>query len=277
MIAAIVVLYNPSIEEIEHINDYCDKVDETIIMDNSKENHFYEIKKYLKTMDTVEYKHYGKNVGLCVALNEGIMIIKEHGHEWGLLMDADSSFITDIVNVYRKYIRKNMNNNIAILSPVHIFDRKRMEKFSGEREVKWAMTSGCLYNVRKFVEIGGFKEELYVDGLDIDYCYRAREHGFVVIEIADAKLNHHPGETRSVQICGKRLKYGVASPWRYYMQARAIVWLILKYHQMNDVFRYISKWCKVILLFDNKKEYITEMINGSKEGVKLWKNDAKLK
>ena len=59
------------------------------------------------------------------------------------------------------------------------------------------------------------------------------------------------------------------------MQARAIVWLILKYHYVEDVFRYIYKWLKILFLFDNKKKYINEMLKGSIEGVDLWKKDKK--
>lgn len=38
MIAAIVVLYNPTLDEIKHITDYYSLVDETIVLDNSNED-----------------------------------------------------------------------------------------------------------------------------------------------------------------------------------------------------------------------------------------------
>lgn len=275
MIAAIVVLYNPTLDEIKHITDYYSLVDETIVLDNSNEDQFVRIEKVIGDSKHLIYKWFGENVGLCVALNEGMRIAKERGHKWSLLMDSDSSFITDIISVYKSFLSKNIDNDIAVLSPVHIHDRSYEREFSGTKLVKWAMTSGCLYNIDIFNKIGRFKEELFVDGLDIDYCYKARKNGYKVIEIADAKLQHYPGKTQSVYLFGKKINYGIASPDRYYMQSRAIVWLILKYHCINDIIRYMSKWGKVILLFKDKKNYMTCMLKGSKQGFLLWKNSMK--
>lgn len=86
----------------------------------------------------------------------------------------------------------------------------------------------------------------------------------------------HPAETRFVKL-GSRvlLKYGYASPWRYYMQARALVWMILRYRSYCDVVTYMYKWFKVIFFFDNKYDYVRQMIKGSKEGISLWREEAK--
>ena len=273
MIAAVVVLYNPSIEEIENIRNFYKKVDKTIIMDNSCYSQYEKVRDIFGDTGSILYKHYGKNVGLCKALNEGIKLVRQYGCKWALVMDQDSSFITDLIAVYKKYLKENKNQDIAILAPVHIHDRNYEHKCKSERLLRWAMTSGCLFNTDIFEKMGGFKEELFVDGLDIDYGYKVGKAGYKIIEIGDAKLKHHPGETRQLQILRKKINYGIASPWRYYMQARAIIWLILKYHYINDVARYFMKWGKVIGLFDNKKKYIYEMIRGTKDGIELWKKD----
>ena len=96
--------------------------------------------------------------------------------------------------------------------------------------------------------------------------------GYRVVELADAQINHLPGETRSLSFAGIEIKYGVASPWRYYMQARAIVWLILEYHSIKELARYGMKWGKVLFLFKDKKEYIKQMVCGTKDGINLWKD-----
>ena len=274
-IASLVVFYNPRVEEIEHILDYYEKTDVTIVLDNSKEDHKEQIFSVIKNPGKMLYIHFPYNIGLCAALNKGIEKAKKLGCEWALLMDSDSMFLTDIIGVYTRYLTQNKMQDIAVLAPVHIFDRSTEKKFCGSRSVKWTMTSGCLYRIDVFCRVGGFKKELFVDGLDIDYCYKIRTLGYKVIELSDAKLKHFPAETKSISFLRLKLSYGVASPWRYYMQARAIIWLILKYHQVIDVFRYLYKWIKVVLLFDNKKKYIKEMLVGSKEGFELWRNEKK--
>ena len=97
-------------------------------------------------------------------------------------------------------------------------------------------------------------------------------YGYRVVELADARINHLPAETRMFNLGGFKVKYGVASPWRYYMQARAIVWLVLEYKSLREVARYCVKWGKVLLLFDNKTDYIKQLMHGTKDGIKLWRS-----
>ena len=78
------------------------------------------------------------------------------------------------------------------------------------------MTSGWLINIEIFEKQNGFFEELFVDGLDMDYCFKSHENGYLVIECGKAVINHHPAETRNCL----GFKYGIASPYRYYMQAK---------------------------------------------------------
>lgn len=278
MVSSIVVLYEPKPEEYSHICDYYGIVDIVYIIDNSKVDNRRLIEVVLSdrfgNLGKMQYFHFPENIGLCKALNFGMKCSMETGCDWALLMDADSSFITNIIAVYTEYL-KNIEKNVAVLAPVHIHDRSKAEEYVGEKELKWAMTSGCLYNVSIFEEIGGFKEELFVDGLDIDYCYKAREKGYKVIECGQALLKHYPAATKSFKLFGKTiLKYGVSSPQRYRMQIRSLVWLIRRYKKFPDVVRYCWKWAKVILFFDRKSEYINEMKLGASEGKKLVK-DAK--
>lgn len=276
-VCSIVVLYEPDNKEIENILDYYDSVDKVYILDNSMKNREKIVNDILSEncehIETrVKYIHFHKNIGLCKALNYGMRLAIEESFEWALIMDADSTFNTNVVSVYKEYIREHDCNDIGILSPVHLYDRKRERQFEGSRDVPWAMTSGCFYNINVFWKFNGFKEELFVDGLDLDYCYKITRNGYRVVELADARLNHFPGETRTLNFAGIEIKYGIASPWRYYMQSRAIVWLILEYHSIRELARYGMKWTKVIFLFENKKDYIKQLICGTKDGISLWKN-----
>lgn len=273
MNAAIVVLYETQRKNIENIKQYYDKVDLMVILDNSRIDNYNTVNEIIdidekKTL----YKHFEKNIGLCAALNIGMKIAEEFGCDWALIMDDDSSLITDIIQVYKKFIFNNNVADIAVLSPIHIFDRRNAYGYIGNKQINWAMTSGCYYNIKIFQRLGGFFEALFVECLDLDYCYRALENGYIILECGEAQLNHHPAETRTFSIFGKNiLSYGVASPWRYYMQARNLTWIFLRYRHLTDLVTYIWKIIKVILFFDKKKEYIRQMNSGRKEGKILYK------
>lgn len=275
-VCSIVVLYEPEDQEINNILDYFSSVDKAYILDNSVESRERLVRDTLSKMfesieDRMEYIHFDHNIGLCKALNYGMKLAMDEDFAWALIMDADSTFNTDVVNIYRKYIASHNCERIGVLAPVHLHDRSMEKSFEGERNVAWAMTSGCFYKTDVFRKFQGFKEELFVDGLDIDYCYKLHRRGYRVVELADARINHLPGETQSVRIAGKEIKYGIASPWRYYMQARSIIWCMLEYHSANEFARYCVKWGKVLLLFEHKKEYMKELLRGTRDGINLWK------
>ena len=281
MICSIVVLYNPTRDEVKNINTYMDMVDYVFVMDNSKENHYKEVVKIFDEKDNgikLKFFHFPENKGLCYAFNRGMKEAYELGCEWALLMDSDSFLLNNIIEIYKNYLEKFSTKKEAVLSPVHIFERSKLLAYDGFKECKWAMTSGCFYNINIFLRLNGFQEELFVDGLDIDYGYKVCQNGYKIIEVGKAKLKHFPGNTRVLTIGNREIfKYGWASSERYYMQARALIWIFLKYKSMRILGTYLYKWFKVLFLFDDKHEYIKKMKNGTCEGIKLWLKLRKVK
>lgn len=269
MKVAIMVLYEPADSEITNIKKCVDMVDKMIILDNSIAEHYGMFQGFSE--DKIIYKCYNKNVGLCAALNDGMRIAAKIGCKWVLILDADSVIVSDIVNVYENYIDTNNTTDVAVLSPVHLFDRSKAHPYDGISIRKWSMTSGCYYSVNVFKELGGFFEELFVDCLDQDYCYRAKEKGYKIVECGQAIIEHYPAQTRELKFFGKSiLKYGEASPWRYYMQMRGLVWIVKRYGSKIDAITILWKYFKVIAFFDHKSIYLREMRRGRVEGRKMY-------
>lgn len=281
--AGIVVLFNSNEKKLKKIQEYYTLLDYFFVIDNSEKNNYKLIKPYIPSLiedinDNMDYcsSHiyipFCENKGLCYALNKGIEKARILNCEWVLILDDDSSFITNIINVYTNYIKNNNMENIAILAPVHLHDRTDVTGYIGTQEIKRTMLSGCLFNTRIFYTLNGFKEELFVDGLDMDYCYRMREKGYRILQFGEAIIKHFPSETKHFKILHKIIfKYGYASPWRYQLQGRSLIWMILRYRHMYDVLVLGWKWIKVMLFFDNKGEYIKCMIRGMEEGLYLYK------
>ena len=225
MIGAVVVLYNPTLMEIENINSYINKVDYAVIVDNSDTDNSDKVFSIIDKSKRINYYSEQKNLGLCKGLNLGIEKLKEKGCEWAVLFDADSKIGSDIFTIYKNAINDHKNDEVAVFAPVHIFDRSNNREYKGYKEVSWSMTSGWLVNIEIFEKQGGFFEELFVDGLDMDYCFKSHKNGYKVIECGEAIINHKPAETRHFLW----FKYGIASPYRYYMQARQLIWCWRRY------------------------------------------------
>lgn len=268
MFGAVVVLYNPKIEEIENIKSYIDKVEYAVIIDNSDIDNSKTVFSIIGKSNKVCYYTEKKNLGLCKGLNIGVEKLKEIGCKWAILFDADSKIGSDIFTIYKKAIDDYKNEKVAVFAPVHIFDRSNNRPYKGYKEVSWSMTSGWLVNIEIFEKQSGFFEELFVDGLDMDYCFKSHKNGYKVIECGEAIINHKPAETRHFLW----FKYGIASPYRYYMQARQLIWCWRRYKNYRCLCIYLYKWFKVLFLFPEKKKYIDEMIKGTKDGKKLYSN-----
>lgn len=271
-IGGIVVLYEPQSRDFDYLKTYVNKVGLLLILDNSKMDNNDLVQQYLGNIDgQFEYVHFGENIGLCAALNRGIKLLESKGYTWAIVMDSDSSWKSDVYSVYMTEIQKD--ESVAVYAPVQIHDRSNEIEYEGIKEVDWAMTSGCCFNIVLFSTLGGFNERLFVDGLDIDYCFRVRENGLRIVQCGKALINHNPAETHCFELFGaKILKYGKASPWRYYMQIRSLTWLILRFHRLELVKIWLWKWFKVIFFFDKKKSYIQEMCKGISDGISIWKD-----
>lgn len=267
MIGSVVVLYNPTIDEIKNINTYLNKVAYAVIFDNSEENHLELVSKNIKESKNYTYITQNINLGLCKALNYGIQVLKNHGCKWAFVTDADSRIDERIFDVYNKAINDFRNeNDIALYSPVHIYDRSKNKPFDGYRSIKFSMTSGWLLDIDIFLKQNGFFEDLFVDGLDFDYCFKSTNNGYKIIECGRAIVYHHPADTR--EFLG--LKYGIASPFRYYMQFRSLSWMILRYKSFSMIKFFLWKCFKVIFLFSNKTKYCGAFFKGSFDGLKLF-------
>ena len=254
---AIIALYNPNETNLKCISEYIKYFDLCIFVDDSEVRRKDEVERYidLKKEEYV-YNWNGGNVGLAKSINNGINILADKNMDWIVFMDQDSDWEKDCFYLYKTKIMSQKENKM-IFSPNYCIERKRNKKFSDIKKVEWSMLSGLCVRYDDLITIGLFNENLFIDGLDIEWCERAKEKGYTIYCVGEAFLKHKPAETISLNLFGKPIiKYGVASPERYYYQFRSNDYIIRKYHSKVALKYQIVKILKVIVLFDNKAAYI---------------------
>jgi rhamnosyltransferase len=64
------------------------------------------------------------------------------------------------------------------------------------------ITSGSLFDLKVWHNLGGFSADLFLDLVDTDYCLRARRAGHDIAASHAAHLLHHRGEKRPVRLLG---------------------------------------------------------------------------
>ena len=88
-------------------------------------------------------------------------------------------------------------------------------------------------NLKLYSEIGGFDENLFIDGVDIDYCYAALSKGYKNIKFGRNHFNHSLGEpvrrgTIYTLFLFKKNKT-IHSPLRIYYMYRNMLYLEQKH------------------------------------------------
>lgn len=257
-IVAIVVLYNPDDKVYRTIKEYENLVNRVILVDNSLQSNGAKF----KDLNFVKYIPLFQNKGIAYALNKGI---KESNEKYILTMDQDSHIKGSLINAYLSFLNKNDEKKIGALTCQYNTDRNAKKPRTGFEKVKLSMQSGTLFKRDTFNKIGYFNEQLFLDVVDYEYFLRMNQVDLQLIRINPAVLDHQPATTRILKLGFGKLKYGIASPVRYYYQARNLLWTAKKYKDPKLYFILTIKLLKIVILFDNKKRYLRAFNQGIKD------------
>lgn len=215
-IAAVVVLYNPSNEVFRNVASYLPQVEVLYAVDNS-ETQASQIIAELRRISKVFYLANNCNLGVARALNIGAEKAAEAGFDFLLTMDQDSQASPDMVERMLECRDGRDVAKVGMIAPCHVTKASRANSGMCEfEEVMTPMTSGCLLNLSVYRMAGPFREDLFIDFVDNEYCLRLRKTGFKVFRANRAILEHNVGNIR---------KYGpfIAtnhSPLRRYYKTR---------------------------------------------------------
>ncbi len=195
-IAALVVLYHPGPEVVANMQSWSGQVGALFAVDNSEGDISATISE-IAALEKIGLIRNRENMGIARALNIGAEKAIEEGYDFLLTMDQDSCASPDMLEKMLKCLSGVNGGKVGIISPFHV------TKSSGPpplgvlcQEVMTPMTSGCLLNLDAYREVGPFRDDLFIDFVDNEYCLRLRNRGFRVIQANNALLQHRVGDTR---------------------------------------------------------------------------------
>src|SRR5574344_1487500 len=267
-IAGVVVFYNPDNNIMDNINTYLPKLDKLYVVDNSihKDN-----SKLLSNSKKIIYINNQDNLGIAKALNIGCERAIKDKYSWILTMDQDSKFTGDNLNKLIDYVLNNDCQNIGIVTPYHLIETnipRPKEKIDHPIEV---MTSGNLLNLNIYQKVGGFKDWLFIDDVDIEYCMNIKSKGYDIVRLDDVELQHHLGNYKEYHILGHRVLTSNHNYIRRYYMTRNSYYIYDMYH------KYFPEHCDYIrggikfqarnILFLEKDKYrkLRNMLRGKRD------------
>lgn len=254
-IAGVVVLYYPQSDVIDNILSYLPDLDVLYVIDNSEQCN-EQVVEQLKQFANVQYIALGENRGIAYALN--LALQKSASYDYLLTMDQDSRFFAGEFKKYKKKILRNTLSNIAIFGVNYISQK---ENYGGKCEdafMKNIITSGSIVNVQETHEIGGFNVNLFIDGVDTEYCYRIRSKGYNILRFGDIFMEHHIGAPTMHRFLWKRhVSCSNHSAVRRYYITRNNIYLFFTYRHQQGLQSMINVLLKdpiKILLYENGKK-----------------------
>lgn len=159
---AVVVLYHPGKDLTGNINSYLSQVDRLLLWDNTPGGGKEQLPLSGVTHpERLEYRGCGRNVGIGTALNDAVAYAREHGYTHLLTLDQDSYFLPGAFPDYMAAIRSYGEEKRVIFSVNYFIKSQQAPLYPvADRvdEVSSAMTSGTVYPVGLFEELGVFME-----------------------------------------------------------------------------------------------------------------------
>jgi rhamnosyltransferase len=159
-----------------------------------------------------------RNAGVATALNRGLLRARELGATHVVTFDQDSlvgaDYLPRLVRAWDEASRAGLQPGVVgPRDPGEVRYRGRVH--GGYLVTTEVIQSAAMFDLRQLAEIGDFREELVIDGVDTEACLRLGERGFDVLCV-ELPMAHRLGRARPVPIIGRRVLVTGHPPVRQY-------------------------------------------------------------
>ena len=249
MIAGILVSYEPEAQTLDGtFASLLPQVDHLFLVDNGSSIDPADFLD-LKGEERLTIIRLDENLGIAAAQNVGIAAAREMGADFVVLSDQDTIYpqgaISRLLDVFERWpkaaavvplfndVNKSSSDGF-ILENSYLFSPTPVA--GGEHRLLQAIASGKVIKLSTLEDIGTMDEDLFIDWVDLEWCWRARHRGYQVIGSGDVEVSHSLGDTsRNI---GYR-EVNLRSPLRHYYITRNAFSLALRTPYLSIVLRCI--------------------------------------
>lgn len=246
-VCAIVVTFNPEPAALHNLALLVAQAGEVIVVDNGSNQPCAQMLIPASASLPFTLLRNSENQGIAAALNSGIRHALARGYNRVILFDQDSTitpaFMDSMLDAFETHPRQD---SVAIFCPEYIDRTTGLAVLTSKNDPSGgpivAMTSGSLIPAWVFHRCGWFLEELFIDQVDVEYCFRIRAAGYAIARCPDARLLHAAGTpaTHSTFFLRHFRATHHSAQRRYYI-TRNRLWVVARYWRMHKI------WCIPIL------------------------------
>lgn len=265
-----VVVYEPEIlkltRTLDSIKSQCSKI---ILFSNSPLND--KDLQNLKHSNNIEFLGKNTNMGLGHAHTELIKRAIEIGGGYLILSDQDtiypSNYVENMLNLkYEKHTIAcpawiDLNDTATNVVDQHFLQKTRISIGKSDKieQMAHGISSGMFINLKKLNANILPDENLFIDWIDNDWCWRLVSQGHEIIYNPNVTLKHDLGSSK---IRFSTLSYTRRSPIRDYYILRNLIYILLYRNYKVRVKPYLlKKLIQHILfsLFSSRTNYFSRM------------------
>lgn len=268
-----IVTFNPDIKKLKaNIEAVCTQVEEVLIDDNGSKN-IDEVRKLVMLYENVYLIENNVNLGIATALNILFKNAEKEGAEWLLTLDQDSCLDKGFISEMKPYMIDKTKNSLTMLRrDRNIVTEIDFDKNQQLQTVDWCMTSGNLVRVKVWKKVGGFNEDLFIDNVDEEFCYRIRKFGYKIHQINKVLMTHEVGNSRMAKFLWREVIVTNYSAFRKYYIYRNTIYM-MKYNLSVSKFirvkHLVVLTVEILLYEDHKLKSIQAALKGVWDGIRM--------
>lgn len=271
-VCALIVFFNPDQIAIGNFYKTQRLFRKVIVVDNSNKILGEPVFKGTLDNGNIEYIDNGNNYGIAKALNQGVQLASKLGYLGVVLLDQDTELCNNALDeLLRIYSEKYEFHPIAIVGS-NYNPSSLSRSLAKEEPVNTVITSGSLLSIEAYSVIGLFNEKYFIDGVDLEYCLRARIKGFEIFQSNKLLMRHYIGAETKHKLLGLTFTTRNHSPTRRYYLARNTVFLVrdfflhFPFYSATSLINVLRIAVYVMLFEKNKKNKLFNMWLGLKHG-----------
>lgn len=274
VVAAGIVTFNPNIQKLDrNMSAIIGDVGCLYVFDNNSSN-IEEIRALVihhnqaERTDRIKLTESQENIGVAGALNRLFSRAESDDYEWIVSLDQDSEMLTGTISLYSCYMPA-YDSLTSLRKDRHV--RSFVDGDGSVEEIVNCITSGNAVRIKAWRLTGGFNENLFIDMVDVDFCYRLRRAGYKIGRINTAGFVHEMGEEDGyVRLLGKEHFTGNYNAFRKYYIFRNLVYVIHKYRIWKGYYSYkrlLMLFVATLLFERDKASRIRSEVKGIADGI----------
>ena len=286
-VSAVVVTYHPDPSILgQLVASLVVQVDRVVVVDNGSDSRVVSSLAASYPGFALDLIENSTNEGLAAAQNRGIAHARSAGCSHVILFDQDSlpppGLVSGLLDAARSVGDQAVvgpcisDERLGVRTPFvrfGVFGVRRYwcaESSTAVVPADFLIASGVLIPLRVFDKVGPMDESLFIDNVDLEWCFRARSRGVRLFGACGVRMAHSLGD-RAFRV-GSRVIHYHGPIRQYYMMRNRVLLYRREYTPkgwiVQDFFRVLVKFVLFSLVFAPRGRNIAMMLRGVWHGLR---------